>query len=74
MLVNLSSVRPSLHQGAVLGDDADEVKTTEKFARLLPSLIINIALCSLDWQSTDTLIQKLIFHVTFLFLYCRSRV
>lgn len=42
-----------------LGEDADEIsKTTEKFERLLPSLIINIALFSLDWKTPETLAQS----------------
>lgn len=42
-----------------LGEDPDEiVKTTEKFERLLPSLIINIALFSLDWKTPETLEQS----------------
>ncbi len=42
-----------------LGEDAGEIaKTTEKFERLLPSLIINIALFSLDWKTPETLVQS----------------
>ncbi len=42
-----------------LGEDADEIATTtEKFERLLPSLIINIALFSLDWKTPETLVQS----------------
>lgn len=49
----------SREQVEALGDDADEVaRTTEKFERLLPSLILNIALFSLDWQSADALVQS----------------
>lgn len=42
-----------------LGEDADEiVKMTEKFERLLPSLIINMALFALDWKTPETLEQS----------------
>lgn len=49
-------VRLSLERVKELGEDADDVlKTTEKFERLLPSLILNISLFELDWQTSDLL-------------------
>jgi len=52
---NLASRFPAIalskKQVEDLGEDADEIlKTTEKFERLLPSLIINISLLSLEWK------------------------
>lgn len=42
-----------------LGEDPDQVlSTTERFERLLPSLIINIALFQLDWRPPEALRQS----------------
>ena len=41
------------------GEDADEIlKTTEKFERLLPSLVLNISLFSLDWHPAEELLKS----------------
>lgn len=54
--VNLPPVSLSKQQVEDLGEDADEIlKTTEKFELLLPSLIINISLLSLDWKPAEGL-------------------
>jgi hypothetical protein len=37
------------------GEDEEVLRTTESFERLLPGLIINIALLELDWQSAEAL-------------------
>lgn len=42
-----------------LGEDYDEIlKTTEKFEQLLPSLILNISLVSLDWHLAEELTKS----------------
>lgn len=42
-----------------LGEEVDEVvKTTEQFEQLLPGLILNVALLSLDWSSADALARS----------------
>lgn len=41
------------------GENADEIlKTTEKFERLLPSLVLNISLLSLDWHPAEELLKS----------------
>jgi len=42
-----------------LGEDADRIlETTERFERLLPSLILNVALFSLDWRTSEELVRS----------------
>jgi hypothetical protein len=42
-----------------LGEDPDDVlETTESFERLLPPLIVNIALLSLEWRTADELARS----------------
>ncbi len=42
-----------------LGEDTDEIiETTRKFERILPSLIINIALFQFDWRTPETLARS----------------
>lgn len=60
---NLASRLPAIalskKQVEDLGEDADEIlKTTEKFERLLPSLIINISLLSLEWKPAEELFES----------------
>ncbi len=60
---NLASRLPAIalskKQVEDLGEDADEIlKTTEKFERLLPSLIINISLLSLEWKRAEELFES----------------
>ncbi|MDQ3687440.1 MAG: halocarboxylic acid dehydrogenase DehI family protein [Acidobacteriota bacterium] len=53
--------RVPLSRGRVeeLGEDANEIiETTGKFERILPSLIINVALFALDGRTPDTLVQS----------------
>ncbi len=56
---HLPDVSLSKQQVEDLGENAGEIlKTTEKFERLLPSLVLNISLFSLDWQSTEELLKS----------------
>ncbi len=56
---HLPDISLSKQQIEDLGEDAGEIlKTTEKFERLLPSLVLNISLLSLDWQSAEELLKS----------------
>ncbi len=49
-------VQLSLQQVEELGEDADKVlQASQRFEQLLPSLILNIALLSREWQTPDAL-------------------
>ncbi len=56
---NLPPISLSKKQVEELGEDADEIlKTTEKFEKLLPSLVINISLLSLDGKTANELVKS----------------
>ncbi len=56
---HLPDISLSKQQVEDLGENAGEIlKTTEKFERLLPSLVLNISLLSLDWQSAEELLKS----------------
>lgn len=49
----------SREQVEALGDDPDKVaEATDGFEQLLPGLILNVALLSLDWKTPDTLARS----------------
>ncbi|MCL7419736.1 MAG: halocarboxylic acid dehydrogenase DehI family protein [Methylobacter sp.] len=55
----LPAISLSKQQIEDLGEDTDEIlETTEKFEQLLPSLMINISLLSLDWKPADVLLTS----------------
>lgn len=56
---SLPAISFSKKQVEDAGEDADKIlETTEKFERLLPSLIINVSLLSLDWKEAQELFES----------------
>lgn len=59
LAAGLPAIRLAKKDIEALGEDADEIlQTTEKFEKLLPSLIINVSLIALEWDPAAALFDS----------------